>query len=162
MNRQEAEDLLYREARLLDERRLEEWLEMFTEDGIYWIPMDEHADPESEPSIAYDDSFTRAQRVYQLLNQPHWSQMPHSRTVHLISNVEAGEGPSAKEAVVHCNLALFEVRPGDERQFGLGQQRSFAGRCEYHLSHEGRWKIRLKKVILTNRDMPLENFTFIV
>jgi 3-phenylpropionate/cinnamic acid dioxygenase small subunit len=161
LTRQEAEDFLYREARLLDERRLEEWLEMFTQDGMYWIPMDENADPDREPSIAYDDSFTRAQRVYQLLNQPHYSQVP--RTVHLITNVEVEAGSNAEESIVRCALALFEVRSGDERQFGLGMERSFAGRCEYHLLYDrDRWRIKLKKVVLTGRDLPLENFTFIV
>ena len=39
MTRQEAEDFLYAEGRLLDEGRLEEWLKLFTEDGFYWIPI---------------------------------------------------------------------------------------------------------------------------
>ena len=37
-SRQEAEDLLYKEAALLDEWRLDEWLELLTEDATYEIP----------------------------------------------------------------------------------------------------------------------------
>ncbi len=162
LSRQEAEDFLFREARLLDERRFEEWLELFTQDGIYWIPIDEAVDPEVEPSIVYDDSSMRAQRVYQLLHQPHYSQMPPSKTIHFISNVEVDEGRDGDEAVVRCNAAVFELRGGDWRQLGLGEQRSIAGRCEYRLQHGDGWRIALKKVVLVNRELPLENFTFIM
>ena len=35
----EVEQFLYREARLLDERRFHEWVELFTEDVRYWMPV---------------------------------------------------------------------------------------------------------------------------
>ena len=37
--KQEIEEFLYREAELLDERRYEEWLDLFTEDTHYFMPM---------------------------------------------------------------------------------------------------------------------------
>src|SRR5215510_7921843 len=83
LSRQEAEDFLYAEARLLDAGRLEEWLKLFTEDGFYWIPIVDDSDPEIEPSILYDDRAQLAQRVHQILHQPHYSQKPSSRTVHV-------------------------------------------------------------------------------
>src|SRR5262249_42197791 len=116
MTRDQAQDFLNKEARLLDERRYEEWLELFTEDGHYWIPMDEEADPEPEASILSDDAATRAQRVHQLLRGPHWSQVPSSHTVHSISNIEVDSAGGA-EATVRCNLIVCELRPGDHRQF---------------------------------------------
>jgi 3-phenylpropionate/cinnamic acid dioxygenase small subunit len=64
MTRQEAEDFLYREARLLDSGQLEEWVGLFAADDIYWRPIDEQADPEREPSIIYDDATQRAKRVF--------------------------------------------------------------------------------------------------
>lgn len=162
LTRESAEELLYEEADLLDERRLEEWLSLFTEDGYYWIPMDEGADPESEPSILYDDAETRAQRVYQLLHQPHYSQLPPSSTAHMVSNVRVEPEGESKSWIVRCNLIVYEIRPGDWRQGGLGEQRSLGGRCEYRLRHEGRWRIVLKKVVLLQRHSPLENLTFLV
>jgi ethylbenzene dioxygenase beta subunit len=33
----EVEQFLYREARLLDERRFHEWLALFTDDVRYWM-----------------------------------------------------------------------------------------------------------------------------
>lgn len=181
LSRSEAEDFLYREVRLLDERRFEEWLELFTGDGLYWIPMDENADPEKEPSVLYDDTVTRRQRVYQLLHQPHYSQIPPSRTVHFLSNVEiragdkddlsklssssglAGLSGHSDYSIIHCNFALFELRAGDPRQIGLGEQRSIVGRCEYHLRYtKTHWRIALKKVIMMDRDLPLHNLSFIL
>ena len=31
--------LVYREARLIDEKRFDEWYELFAEDARYWIPL---------------------------------------------------------------------------------------------------------------------------
>ena len=162
LSRQEAEDLLFQEAALLDDRRFEEWLELFTDDGIYWIPMDEHADPEREPSVLYDDSTTRAHRVFQLLHERRFSQNPPSATVHSVSNVQVQEADHGDEWVVRCNLTVHELRSGDPRQFGLGQERFLVGRCEYRLRYDDRWRVRLKKVVLSNRYLPLENLTFII
>jgi 3-phenylpropionate/cinnamic acid dioxygenase small subunit len=162
LSRQDAEDFLFREAALLDDRRFEEWLELFTDDGIYWIPMDEEADPEREPSVLYDDAITRAHRVFQMLHERRFSQNPPSATVHAISNVQVQEADHGDEWVVRCNLTLHELRRGDARQFGLGQERFLVGRCEYRLRYEDRWRVRLKKVMLSNRYLALENLTLIV
>jgi benzoate/toluate 1,2-dioxygenase beta subunit len=162
-SRRDAEDFLYHEARLLDERKFEEWLKMFTSDGVYWIPMGDNSDPVSQPSIIYDDASLRKQRVYQILQQSHYAQAPPSRTMHVVSNIEVSESKKA-EALVRCNLIVFDIRPGDHQDlhFGFGKQRSFAGRCEYRLRHEEKWLIALKKVVLLNRDLPIYNLSFIL
>jgi len=165
LTRQEAEDFLYHEAQLLDERRLEAWLELFAEDGIFWIPITDDGDPKREPSILYDDGALRAARVYQLLHQPHYAQLPASRTIHYITNVQVMGANDDGNVVVLCNLSVTEMRPGDhqERQYGLGRQRTLAGRCEYHLrERDGGWAIALKKVILIDCDLPIHNLSFIL
>lgn len=165
MTRQEAEDFLYREARLLDSGQLEAWLGLFAADGIYWLPIDEQADPEREPSIIYDDAPQRAKRVFQLLQGSHYAQVPPSRTVHVISNVEVEDGATASEVTLRCNVIVYELRPGDHQglQVGLGKARAVVGRCEYRLRYEQeRWAIALKKVVLIDRDLPLHNLTFML
>ena len=165
LTKQEAEEFLYREARLMDTGQLEEWLQLFTPDGIYWAPIDEDADPLREPSIIYDDSLQRSKRVYQLLQGSHYAQAPASRTLHFITNVEVDEPSHEGEALVRCNTIVFELRPGDhqELQAGLGRQRALAGHCQYRLRPEGDgWAIALKKVMLLDRDLPLYNLTFII
>jgi 3-phenylpropionate/cinnamic acid dioxygenase small subunit len=165
ITRHEAEDFLFHEARLLDEGRFEDWLRLFAKDGTYWIPLDEYADPKHEPSILYDDGPGREWRVHQLLHQPHYSQMPRSRTVHFISNVQVEPEQANGAAVVRCNLCVTELRSSGTRaeQYGLGQQRDVVGRCLYHLRWEdGRWAIALKKVALIDHDMPIVNLTFVI
>ena len=48
----EVEQFLYREARLLDERRFHEWLELFTEDVRYWMATRSNCYPKSSKAIA--------------------------------------------------------------------------------------------------------------
>jgi 3-phenylpropionate/cinnamic acid dioxygenase small subunit len=162
LTREEAEAFLYREARLLDERRFEEWLELFTADGRYWLPLADGTDPEVEPSILYDDSRLRAQRVHRILHQPHHAQLPPSRTVHSVTNVEVEPAPEPDAVVVRCVLLLYELRPGHTLQVGLGRLNVLAARCEYHLRHETDWRIALKKVVLIDHDQPQPNLTFLV
>jgi 3-phenylpropionate/cinnamic acid dioxygenase small subunit len=165
MTRQEVEDFLYREARLLDSGQLEAWLGLFAADGIYWLPIDEQADPEREPSIIYDDATQRAKRVFQLRQGSHYTQVPPSRTVHVISNVEVEDGATGGEVTLRCNVIVYELRPGDHQglQVGVGTLRALVGHCEYRLRWEQeRWAIGLKKVVLIDRDLPLHNLTFIL
>ena len=163
----EVEQLLFYEARLLDERRYEEWLELFTEDGVYWLPMmgedGESDDPSNSISIIYDDADRRAERVFRTLHTPVLDQSPASRTVHVVSNVEVDEEPIGGEARVWCAQLIAEMRPGGPAQAGLGNPRWFAARCEYRLRRgDSGWKIALKRVKLLDSDRPLYNLTFLI
>src|SRR5262249_37453281 len=153
---------LYREARLLDERRFEDWLELFTADGLYWLPMDDGVDPTLEPSILFADANERAQRVYQILHQPHYAQMPPSRTARVVANVGGGRAERDDGVTVSCTLVIHELRGGAHFQLGLGAQRALVGRCEYRLRYDDAWRIALKKVMLIDRDLPFHNLSFLV
>ena len=152
------------EARLLDEDRLEEWLALFTADGIYWLPIDEDDDPRRQASVIHDDQLQREKRVHQLRQGARYSQLPSSRTIHYLSNVEVEKGEN-DEAHLRCNALIMELRPGDHQalQKGLGHQRVLAARCFYRLRlQDGEWRIALKKLLLIDRDMPLYNLTFVL
>ncbi|MFT5349460.1 MAG: 3-phenylpropionate/cinnamic acid dioxygenase small subunit [Gammaproteobacteria bacterium] len=160
----EAEAFVFMEARLIDDNKLEEWLTLFTDDGIYWIPSDESAEPESETSIIYDNTRQREKRIYQLRNK-HLAQDPLSRTIHFITNIEVEETESPTEVLLRCNTLIYEMRPGDHQQLqkGLATPRAIACRCCYHLRQsEETWRIAMKQVNLINRDLPLQNITFIL
>jgi len=162
MTRDEAEAFLYREAQLLDERRFEEWLELFTEDGIYWLPIDDGADPKRRVSLIHDDAQRRRERVFRLLHTEPPSQYPPSRTQHFVANVRVEDGTNG-EAVVRSAQMICEMRAGDHRQFGLGDQRSFAASGEHRLRREnGAWRIAVKKLVLLNRDVQVPNLTFLL
>jgi p-cumate 2,3-dioxygenase subunit beta len=155
LTRAEAEQLLYREAQLLDEARYHEWLEMLTTDVLYRIP--QHGaggDPAHEISIAYDDAARLKDRIGRLATGLAHAQDPRSKTQRLISNIQIVES-SDDAAQVRSAMMLYELRRGRER--------IFAGRCEYRLRRElDGWKIAAKTVILVNNDEVIDNLTFIV
>jgi benzoate/toluate 1,2-dioxygenase subunit beta len=67
LSRQQAEEILYREARILDDCRYEEWFGMLTEDALYWVPCNgEGRDPNREISLVYDDHTRLRDRIDRL------------------------------------------------------------------------------------------------
>lgn len=88
---------LYREARLLDDREFDEWLECYSLDVEYWMPAwtddDElTTDPHSQISlIYYADRYGLEDRVFRLKTERSSASMPEARTAHFISNVEVLE-----------------------------------------------------------------------
>ncbi len=162
LSQADAEAFLYDEADLLDQRRLEEWLRLFTEDGLYWIPLDDAAPVEQCASIVRDGALRREERVYHLLHTRFPSQSPPSRTLHMIANVRVVAGDDGT-VVLRSNQTIHEVRTGDYRQTGLGQQTMLVARMEHTLRLDsGSPRIACKKIMLLNRDMPQGNLTFLI
>jgi 3-phenylpropionate/cinnamic acid dioxygenase small subunit len=165
LRRDEAEAFLYRECRLLDTLRLEEWLELFTEDGVYWLPIvdGEPEDAGGSISIVFDDAERRGERVYRTLHTPVLDQNPRSRTMHLVGNVEIAGTDRRGDTRVLCNQVIAEIRAGGQLQVGLNQSRLLAARCEYRFRQgSDGWRISLKKMLLLNSDQPLYNLTFVL
>ena len=159
LDRAEAERLLFREARLLDERRFPEWLDLFTADCRYWVPCGREDETGPWTHLVLDDRAQLEDRVWQLQHPRHSSQSPPSRTTHLISNVEVEAGEQ-DEPVVYSSFVVYEVRM---TQGGSGEPRSLAGRSEHTLRSEGGdWRIAMKKVWLLNRDLSIFNLTFLI
>jgi 3-phenylpropionate/cinnamic acid dioxygenase small subunit len=155
LSRAEAEDFLYAEAALLDEGRLEEWLELFTDDAHYWLPPRRDAvDPDDETSLVYDDRHRLGDRIWRLTQGPAHAQIPPSRTQRVIGNVETPVA-DGDELVVRSAFSLFEYRKGNLR--------TFAGRCEHRLRpRDGGLGIVLKRVDLVNAEAPIYNLTFVL
>ena len=89
VTRVEVEDLLYREAALLDEWRLEEWLTLLTDDAGYYVPPNDHpeGDHRSTLFILADDIVRIRERVKRLMSPECHAEYPHSRTRRVIGNV---------------------------------------------------------------------------
>ena len=148
-----VEEFLYHEAALLDERRFEEWLELFTEDALYWIPQGDEADPVHRVSIAYDDRRRLHERVLRLGSGFAYAQDPPSRTCHLVGNVRVHEADG--ELDVASSLIVAEVR--------RNAQNIFAGHVEHRLLPDGDgYRIRRKVIRLVNSDVPLGNVSFLI
>jgi 3-phenylpropionate/cinnamic acid dioxygenase small subunit len=161
LSREQAELFVIREARLLDRLQLDAWNALFTEDGLYWIPLDEHAGSDRQAAIIRDDRLRREERVHHQLRNPFPAQTPRSRTLHFISNVDVVEQGDQTEIV--SNQLIHEMRTGDHKQIGLGQPQVLAAEVMYRLRHDGStWRIAEKKVLLLNRDSWLGNLTFMI
>lgn len=89
ITRADVEDLLYREAALLDEWRLDEWLDLLTEDAAYYVPPNDHPEGDHHDTlfILADDIIRIRERVKRLMSPDCHAEYPHSRTRRLIANV---------------------------------------------------------------------------
>lgn len=155
VDRFKVEQFIYYEARLMDEHRYDEWLALWTDDALYWVPSGrDHGDPEREISLIYDDRVRLETRIARLKSGVAHSQDPKSRMRRVVSNIEVEEGGSS-EIVVGSNFMLAELR--------RGKQDMFAGRTIHRLRpHNGSFKIANKKVLLVNNDDYIDNLTFLI
>lgn len=147
----EIEAFLVREARLLDERRFEEWMDLFTEEGVYWAPSRPNQEnPLTEVSIFFDDRSLMELRIGRLRHKRIHIETPQSRTVRLLSGstVESFDTQLQQISVLSKFMAL-EYRPG----IPGGTQRVFGGDYLHTLKRTGdEFKIIRKKVTLINCD----------
>ena len=112
--RADVEDFLYLEADLLDEWRLPEWLELFTEDATYSVPAtDLPADASPDTSLFYvaDDRFRLSERVKRLMKRTAHVEFPHSRTRHFVTNVRIRER-SERELFVSSAFLVYRTKDG--------------------------------------------------
>ena len=81
------EQFILREARLLDERRFREWMDLFADDGTYWVPaVPDQQSPFDQASLFYDDRELMQTRIERLAHPRIHVQTPPSRTAHLVGN----------------------------------------------------------------------------
>jgi 3-phenylpropionate/cinnamic acid dioxygenase small subunit len=99
----EGAGLLHREARLLDARHYEEWLDLFVPRCVYWVPRnDVVGDPRVEPAIHFDDHRRLTDRIALIRTGHLHAQTPPSRTCRIISNVECRTSDDESMDVHSC------------------------------------------------------------
>lgn len=152
ITRQDLVDFVYHEARLLDELRYEEWLDLFAEDGHYWMPAEwQQTDPRLLASLMYDDKLLLRIRVERLAGERTFSQKPKSRGQHLLQAPMIDEMNPAENRYRTWTAFHYVETRRDEQQL-------YAGWARHELSViDGRLKIRLKRVDLVNFDAPFGN-----
>ncbi len=148
--------LLEREARLLDQRRYDDWLAMYTAECIYWVPSTPQAgDPRREIAIMFDDRRRLEDRVYRLRTGFAWSQAPASRTVRLVSNVEVFATADDDVRMLRCNFLISE--------FWGNETRLLTGWAGHRVVRDGAaWKIAAKQVNLIDCDQCIRNPSIIL
>jgi 3-phenylpropionate/cinnamic acid dioxygenase small subunit len=151
-------DFLYREARLADEARYAEWLALWTDDGVYWVPATTEPDPDPERQLSHVyDNRARVETRVKLLQTVRYSQEPASRMRRLVSNIEV-EAADGGELVAGSNFLLAElaVQAGRELHW-------WAGRATHRLRRvDGQLRMSRKTVVLVNAAEPLPNLAFLI
>jgi 3-phenylpropionate/cinnamic acid dioxygenase small subunit len=151
-------EFVYKEARLADEARYAEWLELWTDDGIYWVPAttDPGADPDKHLSHIYDNRGRIETRIKLLQTGHRYSQEPASLMRRLTSNIEvAADGG---ELVAESNFALAELSIQARHEMHW-----WVGRTTHRLRRvDGELRMCHKKVVLVNAAEPLPNLSFLI
>jgi p-cumate 2,3-dioxygenase beta subunit len=147
LRRLTVEDFLFREAALLDEWRLDDWLLLFAQDCRYVVPATDL--PDGDPHVTLgliDDDITRLKgRVDRLKSAKAYREFPWSRVTRLVTNVrilpDAVVEPG--ELAVAANFAAYRFRKGDEQVL--------VGTYQYRLvtEPEGDFRIREKRIELS-------------
>ncbi len=148
--------LLEKEARLLDQNRLDDWLTLYVPECLYWVPATPHGgDPRTEIAVCFDDRRRIEDRIYRLQNEFAWSQHPVSRTARLISNVSAFSTSDENVLMLRSTFLTTEFQAGDKR--------TYTGWYGHKIgSEEGEWKILVKQVNLIDCDQNLRNLSIIL
>jgi 3-phenylpropionate/cinnamic acid dioxygenase small subunit len=131
--RRKIEEFLYLEAELLDERRLREWLELFTDDARYWMPIrynpldrpEALTEELAKPGEGYyfnDTKETLKVRVERVYSKQAWAEMPPSRTRRLISNVQVKKDDGV-EIEVHSNFMVYRTRMERDEDIFVGTRK---------------------------------------
>ena len=151
----EVTQWVYREARLQDEHRYDEWEALWTDDGVYWVPANgEGGDPEQEMSIIYDNRSRIALRIRQFHTGKRYSQTPKSRLRRVVSNIEILSDDGG-ELTVGSNALIFESHVRGDTLW--------AARNEYRLRRDGdALKMAFKKVVLVNNQTALWSMAFLI
>ncbi len=152
-----VEEFLFYEARLLDQGRLEEWGQLFTDDGIYWVPATvDQPDPIHHVSLMYDDKLLRAVRIRRFADKQAIPLQPLPRSVHLVSNIEIDNySSSSRECIISSSFIVL--------QYQRDKQAVFGG-CYTHTLRwdDERFAIKQKKAELANCEAAHENIHIIL
>jgi len=147
------EQFLYDEASLLDSPDLDSWMELYTEDGSYWMPVaKDQVDPINHISLFYDDRVMMEVRRRNFVHPRAASKDHPVSCSHILGNIRLAGNTDKGDLIVTSNFQALV--------FYRDEQRAFGGTYEHHLVEQGdSYKIRHKKVVLINCDAPQKTLT---
>ena len=145
----EIEQFLYRQSELLDRKLWQDYIDLFADDGVYWMPVTpEQTEWEGSPSIFAEDKYMMEVRMGRVTHPTAWSQVPMWATNHVIGNVVL-ESESPGEWIVRSRFHMMELRRDSVRHFG-GSYRHTLVRVD------GQLRIKLQRVDMFNAQAPYD------
>ncbi len=154
--RQDVEEFLYREAWLLDNYRLSEWLNLLTDDIRYWIPTIESRQGTSERYhddclyfnyVDWDHRLIDL-RIRQIQTNLNHCEIPQSVTQRVVANVLLDSAEKEGEIKVYSNIQVTQVRHGTHETRWIGRREDGLRQVD------GEWKLAARKVILVGSVLP--------
>ena len=139
-----AEQFLYRQSELLDSKKWQDWIDLFADDGIYWMPPDaSYKTWDGQPAIFAEDKNLMTVRMKRVLHPDAWSQRPAWGTNHVVSNVTIDKVAKNGDVRARSRFHMMELRRDDVRHF--------AGSYTHHLKKtKSGYRIKLQRVDMTN------------
>ncbi|TNF84953.1 MAG: 3-phenylpropionate/cinnamic acid dioxygenase subunit beta [Gammaproteobacteria bacterium] len=156
----EAEEFLYREGALLDEKKLDEWLELLTEDIHYWMPIrrtttakevDREFTRQGGMAFFDDDKNTLGLRIQRLSAGRAWAEDPPSRTRRMVTNVRI-LNIEGHEILTTCNFQLYRTRLNSEEDSWIGRREDLLRRVDGELKLARR-HIFLEQTVILAQNM---------
>src|SRR6185312_5907896 len=150
-------DFVYREARLLDEKRFDEWYELFTDDARYWMPLTRgQPDGDTHTSLYYEDRLLLKVRIERLRHPSAFSQQQPRFCQHVLQQ-PALESSDAASGVFVTRTPFIYVETQLDTQLVL------AGVAFHHLiQQDDALRIRMKKIELLNCDAALPSIQMLL
>jgi len=149
----QVQQFLFHEARLLDERRLQEWVALYADDAEYWVPYAwGQKSPKDHVSLFYETKSLLGMRVDRLERELSPLDSPAARVNHYLTNVTLEEGA---EPTARAQLLFVEYRRGEQRWFAARATWRLRPRAEGFL-------IAAKRVDLLNADQEQGHLRFTV
>jgi len=156
----EAGEFLFREAALLDNKKLDEWLSLLTEDIHYWMPLrrtttakevDREFTRPGDMALFDDDLQTLHLRVRRLSMGRAWAEDPPSRTRRMVTNIRIlrCEGD---EILTTCNFQLYRTRLNSEEDSWIGRREDLLRRVDGELKLARR-HIFLEQTVILAQNM---------
>lgn len=147
----EVSALIHLEARLIDERRYDDWVALFAEDARYWVPVSrDMTSPREGPSHFHDDIQVMRVRTHRLANPRAFGAEPPPRTAHIVSGITIDADGDL--IAVGSSQIMLEYRNRDGFE---ADSRLFGGRVTHHLRREGETlRIVMKRIDLVNAEGP--------
>jgi len=138
------------EARLIDEKRYDEWYELFSEDAYYWVPaVYGQTDPLLQNSLAYEDKLLLKLRIERLRSPLAYSQRPASRCLHVLQEPDIEKADhEGGEYLTRTPFIYTETRVDDSQRYAATAWHTLVWRND-------RLQIRLKRVDILNCDAML-------
>jgi 3-phenylpropionate/cinnamic acid dioxygenase small subunit len=143
-------EFVYHEARLIDEKRFAEWYELFSVDGLYWMPLSrDQVDGHTHTSLFYEDRLLLKVRIERLRSPNAFSQAEPSWCQHVLQAPRVESRDEESRTFVLRTPFFYAESQRD-------QQQVYAGVAWHHLVvHDGSLRMRMKKIDLLNRDAAL-------